>query len=268
MKVAMPDQLLRRPALDRLLTAISAGVALAALLASALFTLFFGHKLSKPNFLGGLIWLLVIMLLFWAVLVLRYRRLQEEESLNSVLIRRGGTMVTGAYAGVSILWLAFALSKPSHTMIFNVHWTSQLALMTLYGFVMGLRFLRFPMPESQRGSGPAAIAMRRRDEMLQNLDVIRQSDWMNGFAPGTTGARLRIALGWWREELAVGLQLSHLLMADQRVHFVFDECRRETDYIAGLADRDEQGERTLLDAERRVLSALDHLVKLIPQLPS
>ncbi len=268
MKAASPDQLLRSPIMDRLLTAISTGLALTALLASALFTLFYGHKLSKPNFIGGLIWLQTILVLFWGVLMLRYRRLPEEDSLNSILVRRGGTMVTGAYAGVSILWMAFALSQPSHTMIFNVHWTSQLALMTLYGFVMGLRFLRFPMPESQRGSGPAAIAMRRRDEMLQNLDNIRQSEWMNGFAQGSTGARLRIALGWWREELAVGLQLSHLLMADQRVHFVFDECRRETDYLAGLADRGEQGERTLLDAERRVLSALDHLVKLIPQLPS
>lgn len=268
MNAASPDQFLRPPIMDRLLTAISAGLALTALLGSALFTLFYGHRLSKPNFIGGLVWLQFILLLLWGVLMLRYRRLPEEDSLNSILVRRGGSLVTAAYAGISVLWMAFALSQASHTMIFNIHWTSQLALMTLYAFVMGPRFLRFPMPESQRGSGPAAIAIRRRDEMLQYLDNIRQSAWMNAFAAGSTGARLRIALGWWHEELMVGLQLSHLLMADQRVHFVFDECRRETDYLAGLADRNEQDERALLDAERRVLSALDHLVKLIPQLPS
>jgi hypothetical protein len=240
---------------------VSAGAsAFTALLMSIVFTFLYAGKVPTVAWLSATAWILLLAAAVGAMFYLWYRqefRARTEDTDGGMVIQPGAPLVVLGFAVISLLWVFIAHWRGDKSMLFNMHWIVQLVLLGGTIFVLSQYFLHYSGSAGAERSFILQQNGEKRVMLVEDLNKLRQSDWIKSFAQHGAGGRLRASLNWWDEELGGSVPDKGPLLGHEAVSLYLDEARRQISWLQALNDRKETREEAIEDAERRVLEAID-----------
>lgn len=249
---------------QRHLLRISALAAATALLFAAGFTLGFAGRLPLVWFVTATIWGLLLIGLVWSMALLRLhgRRLDPFAIRPRLVAGSGAVATTMLYVGLALGWLLVAHRLAATSIGFRLHWPLQVA----GALVFLLHAKRQLIARQPARPARQSHSRTHRERTLSAIALLEQSSWLADAAPGSAGARLRAALGWWREELDAILPTDADTLGSPAIANHLDEVDRQLDLLRALAEHDARSDAVLTEAEARVLAAIEragHLMESV-----
>lgn len=237
--------------------------------AGLLFTAKYGPTLSPLVFWPCVVWLMVLVLIVWAVYCIRLgSRVESPLSLNSRLnFKSGSTMVAiifGTCSALLLVLMAESIVADRSSFIFVI---LQILLLSVFAAALALRFTELVpgLPPQAADQAQANVSMLQA--RLDELEDLRNSPWLAEATGTTPHGRLRSSLAWWREELATTMPQSGLEMSQPFISYFLDNVSRDLVFMRDLAyGQGEAAEDSVLEAEQRVLEGISRTGQIVRKL--
>lgn len=234
-----------------------------------LFTWKYGPILSPMAFWPSVVWLMILVLIVWAVYCIRLgSRAESELSLSSRLnFKSGSTLVAVLFAACStalLVLMAESIRAGGSSMIFVL---VQFLLFLVFSAALALRFTELvpglPPQAADQARANVSVLQARLDE----LEDLRNSPWLAEARGPTPKGRLRSSLAWWREELATTMPRSGLEMSQPFISYFLENVSRDTLFIKDLAATTAGvPEDSILEAEQRVIEGISRTGQIVRKL--
>lgn len=235
------------------------------------FTYVYGPTLPPVVFWACVIWLMVLVLLVWAVYSIRLgSRVESPLSLNSKLnFKSGSTLAAVLYAtlsGTLLVLMAESIQSGQSSFIFII---LQFLLFSVFAALLALRFTELipglpPQAAEQAEANIAALQIR-----LDELEELYNSEWLDSETGPTHKGRLKAAISWWREELATSMPQSGLEMSQPFIAYFLDNVSRDTLFIRDLCvSKTEPLDDQVMEAEQRVVEGISRTGQIVRKLRS
>ncbi|MEO0411420.1 MAG: hypothetical protein AAF221_06245 [Pseudomonadota bacterium] len=233
------------------------------------FTYVYGPVLAPMTFWACVIWLMLLVLMVWAVYSIRLgSRVESPLSLNSRLnFKSGSTMAAVLYAVLSatlLVLMAESMQAGKSSFIFII---LQFLLLSVFAALLALRFTELipglpPQAAEQSEANIAALQIR-----LDELEELHNSDWLDDAKGPSHKGRLKAAISWWREELATSMPQSGLEMSQPFIAYFLDNVSRDTLFIRDLCvSQSPVNDDQVMEAEQRVIEGISRTGQIVRKL--
>ncbi|MEM9287984.1 MAG: hypothetical protein AAGA36_06580 [Pseudomonadota bacterium] len=236
---------------------------------SLAFTYVYGPSLHPPVFWSCVIWLMLLVLIVWAVYSIRLSsRVEGPMSLTSKLnFKSGATIIAVGFAVLSATLLvvmaeSIRVGTPDYLFVIG-----QFLLLVLFIALLALRFTELvpglpPQAAEQAEANVASLQMR-----LDELEELFNSDFLRNEIGKSHKGRLKAALTWWREELATSMPQSGLEMSQPFISYFLDNVSRDTLFIRDIcASETPVDDEQVMEAERRVIEGISRTGQIVRKL--
>lgn len=237
-----------------------------------LFTWLYASLLSLPGLIVSLVYIVVWVGLTWLVMIVRAMSLLTPRHAlpfgrwASISVQHGAGGVTLCASILGVFWLFYAQHQPLGSIAQRLHWWGHALLVVSLGFIVVRFFITvYAQPDEQTGQMVLENS-QKRTRILSELAELIRSPWLKDFEHGTTGNRLRAALGWLEDELKHALPSQGFVLAQASVKLYLDDQLRLVTFMRDLEKRKEHTETSLAEVERLVLEGIDksaHIARTI-----
>ncbi len=237
---------------------------LACLAILGAFTWKFAGLLRPVSLLACLGWLFFLVVMVWFVVLGR---------INSQYIPKyTGKRVVGfqplapvmifGLAALSVVWMFYAKASPPQSLPEKLHWYIEFILAATAIALLVFRYSDYRDKANHEADDVVQENAGKREKLYADIKALQTSEWLESFGPGSVGRRLKAALNWWLEELAVAIPERGYALAERFVSHYLDDSRRLLNVIQNLHERREQSETPLVDAECRVLESINRAARI------
>ncbi len=237
---------------------------LACLAIMGAFTWKFAGALRPISLVACLAWLFFLVVMVWFVALGRIssQYIPKYTGRRVLGFQPLAPVVTFGFAALSVVWMFYAKASPPQSLAEKLHWYIEFILAVTAIALLVFRYSDYRDKASHETDGAVKDNTYKREKLYADIAALQTSDWLAGFAPGSVGQRLKAALNWWLEELAVAIPERGYALAERYVGYYLDDSRRLLNVIQNLHERREHTDTPLVDAECRVLESINRAARI------